>query len=186
VQGFLTNEREYIFMTISKTGVVRKSGVYDGGDEEGARTVFNFIVKLVDDALKNLRTVAHKDRSEKVGLEVDTEDEEAWNKIDILNPSSPETVPSTKEPIPQLEPITFPILNIPNYREEAWNEIHPPTSFDEPETVPSDKEEIMDLPPIIIMEEPSTTVSIIEAIFLCFISIWVMMLIVVSRCSCDG
>ena len=89
-QGFYTDGYRYCFMAINADGNVESSPPYDVMNPEGGRTVFNFIVSILESAIKSSPTVTPTKASEQRENEIGDFGGEVWSKVYVPYLSSPQ------------------------------------------------------------------------------------------------
>ncbi|KAL9103622.1 MAG: hypothetical protein Q9163_001349 [Psora crenata] len=107
-QGFYTDGYRYCFMAINNYGQVESSLTYDVMTKEGGKTIFNFIVTILESAIKSSPTVtptkAAKQRDNKVG----NYNAAVWPKVYVPYLSSRQTESDGEEKdsmdLPRVEP----------------------------------------------------------------------------------
>lgn len=78
VQGFYG--RQYTFMSIENGGVVHVSSSLAVVNTAGRKTVFNFVVRMLDTAMKSTPTASPTKHSEKCDKQVACFDKEVWGR----------------------------------------------------------------------------------------------------------
>ncbi|KAL0631917.1 hypothetical protein Q9L58_009202 [Maublancomyces gigas] len=66
VQGFYTDGRHYTFMSINNDGKIQSSCALAVMNDAGRKTIFNFIVKMLDTAMKSTPTKPNEKRERQV------------------------------------------------------------------------------------------------------------------------
>lgn len=80
-QGFYTDGERYCFMAINHDGTVELSGTYDVTIPGGEKSVFNFIVSILDSAIRCSPTVSPIKIAEQRHKEKNDYPGEVWEKI---------------------------------------------------------------------------------------------------------
>lgn len=80
VQGFFTDGRQYTFMSIDNDGKVQSSCTLAVMNAAGRKTIFNFIVKMLDTAMKSTPSASPTKPDEKRDRQVAHFDTEVWGK----------------------------------------------------------------------------------------------------------
>ena len=89
-QGFYTDGYRYCFMAINADGQVESSLPYDVRHPEGGKTVFNFIVTILESAMKCSPTVTPTKAAEQRDKEISNFTGEVWLKVYVPYLSSPQ------------------------------------------------------------------------------------------------
>jgi len=90
-QGFYTDGYRYCFMAINADGEVESSMTYDFMNPEGGKTIFNFIVTILESAMKTSPTVKPTEAAEQRDKETDNFTADVWSKVYVPYLSSPQT-----------------------------------------------------------------------------------------------
>ena len=88
-QGFYTDGYQYCFMAINADGVVESSPIYDVMNREGGKTIFNFIVTILESAMKSSPIVTPTKSAEQQEKEINNFTGEVWSKVYVPYLSSP-------------------------------------------------------------------------------------------------
>ncbi len=86
-QGFYTDGYQYRFMAINADGEVESSALYDVLTPEGGKTVFNFIVTILDSAMKCSPTVTPTKAVEQQEKEISNFTGGVWSEVSYPNVS---------------------------------------------------------------------------------------------------
>jgi hypothetical protein len=89
-QGFYTDGYRYCFMAINADGEVQSCAPYDVMSPEGGRTIFNFIVTILESAMKCSPTVTPSKAAEQRDKEISNFTREVWSKVYVPYLSSPQ------------------------------------------------------------------------------------------------
>lgn len=90
-QGFYTDGYRYCFMAINTDGKVESSEIYEVMKPESGKTIFNFIVAILESAMKCSPTVTPTKSAEQQGKEINNFSEEVRSKIYVPYPPPPQT-----------------------------------------------------------------------------------------------
>ena len=80
-QGFYTDGYRYCFMAINADGQVESSVPYNVLNPEGGKTIFNFIVTILESAVKCPPTVTPTKAAEQRDKEISNFTGEVWSKV---------------------------------------------------------------------------------------------------------
>ncbi|KAH0541712.1 hypothetical protein FGG08_003804 [Glutinoglossum americanum] len=94
IQGFYTDGYRYCFMSIDNEGVVEESPQYYVTSPQGGKTIFNFIVTILESAMKSSPNVSPTKDAREQENEITNYREEVWSKVYL---TTPETVPKEEE-----------------------------------------------------------------------------------------
>lgn len=89
-QGFYTHGFRYCFMAIDVDGQVQSSASYDVLAPQGGKTIFNFIVTILESAMDCSPTVTLTKATEQRDKEVNDFSDEIWSKVYVPYHSSPQ------------------------------------------------------------------------------------------------
>ena len=89
-QGFFTDGYRYCFMAINVDGQVESSLTYHAMNPEGGKTIFNFIVTILESAMKCSPTVSPTKAVEQRDNEISDFTAEVWSKVYVPYLSSPQ------------------------------------------------------------------------------------------------
>lgn len=89
-QGFYTDGYRYCFMAINTDGEVESSVPYDVMNPEGGKTIFNFIVTILESAMKCSPTVTATKAAEQRDKEINNFTGDVWSKVYVPYLSSPQ------------------------------------------------------------------------------------------------
>ena len=81
VQGFYTDGYRYCFMAMDAEGEIEKSPIYDISGQQDRKTVFNFIVIILEIALKSSPTVTPTKAGQQRDKEINNCDGEIWSMV---------------------------------------------------------------------------------------------------------
>ena len=81
VQGFYTNGYLYCFMAIDADGEIEESPIYNIRLQRDRKTVFNFMVTILETALKSSPTVTPTKAGEQRDKEINNFDGEIWSTV---------------------------------------------------------------------------------------------------------
>ncbi|KAI9771926.1 MAG: hypothetical protein M1839_002709 [Geoglossum umbratile] len=104
IQGFYTDGDLYCFMSIDNEGVVEESPHYSIMSPQGGKTIFNFIVTILESAMKSSLNVSPTKDAEKPGNEIANYRKEVWSKFYF---TTPEIVPGEEEELWDLPDIVL-------------------------------------------------------------------------------
>lgn len=85
------DEYRYCFIAIDGNGEVESSATYSVLNPEGGKTIFNFIVTILEAAMKSSPTVTPTKAAEQQEKDINNFTGEAWSKVYVPSPSSPQT-----------------------------------------------------------------------------------------------
>lgn len=80
-QGFYTDGYLYRFMVIDADGEIGRSPIYEIQERRGLKTVFNFIVTILETALKSSPTVTPTKAGEQCDNEINNFGREIWSVV---------------------------------------------------------------------------------------------------------
>lgn len=80
-QGFYTDGYRYCFMAVDADGEIGESPVYDIRERQGRKTVFNFVVTILETALKCSPTVTPTRAGEQRDKEINNFSGEIWSIV---------------------------------------------------------------------------------------------------------
>ncbi len=89
-QGFYTDGYRYCFVAINADGKVESSVPYDVMNPEGGKTIFNFIVSILESAMKTSPTVTSTKAAEQRDKEINNFTGDVWSKVYVPYLSSPQ------------------------------------------------------------------------------------------------
>lgn len=89
-QGFYTDGYRYSFMAINADGEVDSSKVYHVINAAGGKTVFNFIVSILESAVRCAPTVTPIKAAEQRDEEISNFTADEWSKVHVPYLSSPQ------------------------------------------------------------------------------------------------
>jgi len=104
IQGFYTDGYLYRFMSIDNEGVVEESPHYSIMSPQGGKTIFNFIVTILESAMKSSPNVSPTKDAEKRENEIANYRGEVWSKFYF---TAPEIVPGEEEELWELPDIVM-------------------------------------------------------------------------------
>jgi hypothetical protein len=107
IQGFYSDGYRYCFMSINAEGVVEVSHQFDVLSPEGCKTIFNFIVTILESAMKSSPNVTPTKAVEQREKEIGNFKEEVWSKVYVSYLSSPEIVPEDKQELWDMPELKF-------------------------------------------------------------------------------
>ena len=107
-QGFYTDGYRYCFMAINADGQVESSTIYEVMTSEGGKTIFNFIVAILESAMKCSPTVKPTKASEQQDNEISDFTGEVWTRIYVPYRSFPQIESDgEEEEVMDLPPLEF-------------------------------------------------------------------------------
>jgi hypothetical protein len=80
-QGFWTDGTQYTFMCITNSGVVEQSQRYSAMTDAGLKTVFNFIVTILEAAMVSTPNATPTKPGKQQEKEIQSYDSEVWQKV---------------------------------------------------------------------------------------------------------
>jgi len=89
-QGFYTDGYRYCFMAINTDGKVESSMPYEVLSPEGGKTIFNFIVTILESAMKCSPTVTPTKAAEHRDKEINNFSGDVWSKVYVPYRSWPQ------------------------------------------------------------------------------------------------
>lgn len=97
VQGFYTDGRQYTFMSIGNDGVVHSSSALAVMNDAGRKTIFNFIVRMLDTAMKSTPSASPTKPVEKRDRQVAQFETEVWGRAYHRDGIPPPEIGTTDE-----------------------------------------------------------------------------------------
>ncbi|KAI9764380.1 MAG: hypothetical protein M1840_008518 [Geoglossum simile] len=97
-QGFWSDGIQYTFMGITNSGTVEQSPSYNIMTDKGLRTIFNFIISILETAMKSTPNATPTKPGEKRDREVHDFHDEVWDQVYVLYDKAKESLEMLEDP----------------------------------------------------------------------------------------
>ncbi|KAI9786471.1 MAG: hypothetical protein M1839_006931 [Geoglossum umbratile] len=96
-QGFWSDGLQYTFMSITNSGTIEQSRSYDIMTDEGLKTIFNFIISILETAMKSAPNATPTKPGQKRDREIRDLHDEVWDHVYVLYDKAKESLETLEE-----------------------------------------------------------------------------------------